>query len=208
MTQDSTSTKIVSAPRLDGKMVKYITTLSVVVVNESQYQITNFSTQEIDGDKVYPENVHRLESEKLIFTPNDVIHRFMQKEKNIRPIRIGSLDVYPVLYEIKPGFTIDINIPCDLIFDAINKIDPQQEFKKETRGRRKKYTNPEERKIVQQKHALLHHYRKEALKNYLKSNPNDDYITVKVKVESKVLGSVNEEITYKRLSDGSYRKLQ
>ena len=84
---------------------------------------------------------------------------------------------------------------------------PKQEIKKETRGRHKKYASDVERKEAQQKHALLHHYRKEALENYLKSNPNDDIITVKVDVSSRVLGEFNEEITYKKLPDGSYRKL-
>ena len=131
----------------------------------------------------------------------------MHKDKTIRPVRMGSLDVYPIHYEMKPGLMTDINIPCDLILDVIEKV-PKPVIKKETRGRHKKYSNDNDRKVAQQRHALLHHYRKEALMNYLKSNPNDDIITVKVNVESKVLGNISEEITYKRLTDGSYRKLQ
>ena len=94
----------------------------------------------------------------------------------------------------------------NVILSDTEKI-PKQEIKKETRGRHKKYASDVERKEAQQKHALLHHYRKEALENYLKSNPNDEIITVKVDVSSRVLGEFNEEITYKKLPDGSYRKL-
>ena len=43
----------------------------------------------------------------------------------------------------------------------------------------------------------MHHYRKEALEKYLKSNPNDEIITVKVNVSSKVLGDFNENELYK-----------
>ena len=44
--------------------------------------------------------------------------------------------------------------------------------------------------------------------NYLKSNPNDDIITVLVQISSRVLGDIHEEIKYKKLQDGSYRKIQ
>ena len=207
MSEEYKAVKIIYAPRFDGKMIKYITELGVVVVNESQYKLTMFSTQEIEDVNVYPETVHYLGSEQIIFSPNDIIHRLMHKDKTIRPVRMGSLDVYPIHYEMKPGLMTDINIPCDLILDVIEKV-PKPMIKKETRGRHKKYSNDNDRKVAQQRHALLHHYRKEALTNYLKSNPNDDIITVKVNVESKVLGIISEEITYKRLTDGSYRKLQ
>ena len=207
MSEEYKAVKIIYAPRFDGKMIKYITELGVVVVNESQYKFTMFSTQEIEDVNVYPETVHYLAGEQIIFSPNDIIHRLMHKDKTIRPVRMGSLDVYPIHYEMKPGLMTDINIPCDLILDVIEKI-PKPVIKKETRGRHKKYSNDNDRKVAQQRHALLHHYRKEALTNYLKSNPNDDIITVKVNVESKVLGTISEEITYKRLADGSYRKLQ
>lgn len=199
--------KVVYAPKFDGEMVKYITEIAIIV-DEGKYKITKFSTQEIDSQLyAHPERVHNLSSEQIIFNPDDVIHRLMHKDKNVRPIRMGTLDVYPIDYEIKPGVMTHFNIPSDLILDVIEKI-PKQEDKKETRGRHKKYSNDIDRKVAQQRHALLHHYRKEALTNYLKSNPNDDIITVKVNVESKVLGNICEEITYKRLTDGSYRKLQ
>ena len=207
MNQEYKAVKIIYAPRCDGKMIKYITELAGISINESQYQLTKFSTQEIEDVNVYPETVHYLASEEIIFNPDDIIHRLTHKGKNIRPIRMGTLDVYPINYEVKPHVMTHFNIPSDLILDVIEKI-PKRDDKKETRGRHKKYSNDIDRKVAQQRHALLHHYRKEALTNYLKSNPNDDIITVKVNVESKVLGNISEEITYKRLTDGSYRKLQ
>lgn len=207
MNTEYKAVKIIYAPRFDGKVIKYITELAGISLNESQYQLTMFSTQEIEDVNVYPETVHYLSSEQIIFNPNDVIHRLTHKGNIIRPVRMGSMDVYPIHYEMKPNAMTHFNIPSDLILDVIEKI-PKQENKKETRGRHKKYSNDNDRKVAQQRHALLHHYRKEALMNYLKSNPNDDIITVKVNVESKVLGNISEEITYKRLTDGSYRKLQ
>ena len=207
MNTEYKAVKIIYAPRFDGKVIKYITELAGISLNESQYQLTMFSTQEIEDVNVYPETVHYLSSEQIIFNPNDVIHRLTHKGNIVRPVRMGSMDVYPIHYEMKPNAMTHFNIPSDLILDVIEKI-PKQENKKETRGRHKKYSNDNDRKVAQQRHALLHHYRKEALMNYLKSNPNDDIITVKVNVESKVLGNISEEITYKRLTDGSYRKLQ
>ncbi len=207
MSEEYKAVKIIYAPRFDGKMIKYITELGVVVVNESQYKFTMFSTQEIEDVNVYPETVHYLAGEQIIFSPNDIIHRLMHKDKTIRPVRMGSLDVYPIHYEMKPGLMTDINIPCDLILDVIEKV-PKPMIKKETRGRHKKYSNDNDRKVAQQKHALLHHYRKEALEKYLQTHPHDDMITVKVNISSRVLGEFNEEISYKRLQDGSYRKIQ
>ena len=98
---------------------------------------------------------------------------------------------------------------CFLVKMANWVFDPRRRlnYMMEARGRRKKYLNDDERKEAQQKHALIHHYRKEALENYLKSNPNDDIITVLVNISSRVLGEFNEEIKYKKLQDGSYRKL-
>lgn len=207
MNTEYKAVKIIFAPKFDGKMTKFITEIAAISLNETKYQITMFSTQEIEDVNVFPETVHYLASEQIIFNPNDIIHRLTHKGNIIRPVRMGSLDVYPIHYEMKPNVRTHFNIPSDLILDVIEKI-PKQENKKETRGRHKKYTNDIDRKVAQQRHALLHHYRKEALTNYLKSNPNDDIITVKVNVESKVLGNISEEITYKRLTDGSYRKLQ
>ena len=206
MSQYTTSTKIINASHFDGKKAKYITTLQLNDVGESKYQIMTFITKEIDdSNNVYPEIIHHLENENIIYSPNE-IKKLTHKNNNIRPVRMGSLDVYVIIYDSKPGWVQEANIPCELITDAIEQI-PKHEIKKETRGRHKKYASDVERKEAQQRHALLHHYRKEALENYLKSNPNDEIITVKVDVSSRVLGEFNEEITYKKLPDGSYRKL-
>ena len=200
-----TSTDIVSAARFDGKRIDYLVELSVEAVNESQYRITTFSTQEVEMNKTYSEIVHDLRGENIIYS-SDKINKLTHKDNNVRPIRIDKIDVYSIIYESKPGWVEEANIPCKLIEAAIKKI-PKSEIKVENRGRHKKYSTEVARKEAQQCHALLHHYRKEALENYLKSNPHDEIITVKVNVSSKVLGEFNEEISYKRLQDGSYRKV-
>jgi hypothetical protein len=206
MKQTYTSSKIVSATRFDGKPIDYICELTIQPLNQEQFQIVDFSTQEFELNKMCPETIHKLSNENIIYSPNE-IQKLTHNNKNIRPIKIDKIDVYPIIYESKPGWVEEANIPCDLITDAIEKI-PKQEIKKETRGRHKKYASDVERKEAQQKHALLHHYRKEALENYLKSNPNDDIITVLVQISSRVLGEINEEIKYRKLQDGSYRKIQ
>ena len=206
MCQTASASKIIIASRFDGKKAKYLTSLTINVINESQYQIMSYITREIGDNQIFPEIIHPLADEEIIYSPNDILHKMCHKRAVIRPIRMGQLSVYTIIYNSKPGWVEEANIPCELIDDAIAAV-PKPEIKKETRGRHKKYSSDVERKEAQQRHALLHHYRKEALENYLKSNPNEEIITVKVVVSSKVLGEINEEITYKKLQDGSYRKI-
>ena len=205
MKQTYTSSKIVSAKGFDGKTTEYMCELIIQPLNKDQFQIVQFSTQDLELNKMCLETFHKLSDENIIYSPNE-IQKLTHNNKNIRPIKIDKIDVYPIIYDSKPGWVEECNIPCELILKTIEKI-PKQEIKKETRGRHKKYASDVERKEAQQKHALLHHYRKEALENYLKSNPNDDIITVLVNISSRVLGEFDEEIKYKKLQDGSYRKL-
>ena len=206
MFEQYTSTEIISATRFDGKSVDYIVELTIEPVNESSFKIVKFTTQEFKINNSYPESVHDLRAEHIIYCPNK-INKLTHKETIIRPIRVDKIDVYPIIYDSKPGWVQEANIPCKLIHSAIAKV-PNQEIKAETRGRHKKYSSDNERRLAQQRHALLHHYRKEALENYLKSNPNEEIITVRVNVSSRVLGNLHEEITYKKLPDGTYRKVQ
>lgn len=207
MSGELTASKIVMATRFDGKKVKYLTSLTMNVVNESQYQIMSYVTREIEASNGASETFHPLEDEEIIYSPNDLLHKLTHKGDVIRPSRIDKLDVYTIIYESRPGWVEEANIPCELFDDVIDKI-PKPVIKKETRGRHKKYSNDNDRKVAQQKHALLHHYRKEALEKYLQTHPHEDIITVKVNISSRVLGEFNEEISYKRLQDGSYRKIQ
>ena len=199
------STEMISATRFDGNSVDYIVELFIEAVNESTFKIVKFTTQELKINNSYPEIIHDLRGENIIYSP-DKINKLTHKDNNIRPIRIDKIDVYPIIYDSKPGWVSEANIPCKLIEETIKKV-PKSEVKVETRGRHKKYSSELDRKEAQQRHALLHHYRKEALENYLKSNPHDEIITIKVNVSSKVLGDFNEEISYKKLRDGSYRKV-
>ena len=206
MSGQLSASKIVIASRFDGKKVKYLTSLTMNVVNESQYQIMSYLTKEIGDSQLFPETIHPLADEEIIYSPNDILHKLCHKGSVIRPIRMGKLDVYTIIYDSKPGWVEEANIPCDLIDEAIALV--PKPAKTETRGRHKKYSNDVDRKEAQQKHALLHHYRKEALEKYLKTNPHEEMITVKVDISSRVLGEISEEISYKRLQDGSYRKIQ
>ena len=206
MFEQYTSTEIISATRFDGKSVDYIVELTIEPVNESSFKIVKFTTQEFKINNSYPEIVHDLRGENIIYCPNK-INKLTHKENIVRPSCIDKIDVYTIIYDSKPGWVQEANIPCKLIHEAIEKV-PNKEIKVETRGRHKKYSNDIDRKLAQQRHALLHHYRKEALENYLKSNPNEEIITVKVNVSSRVLGDLHEEITYKKLPDGTYRKVQ
>ena len=200
------TSKVISATRFDGKLTNYLVELTIQPLNNSTFQIIDYSIQELEIDQAYPKTVHRLIDENIIYSPNE-IKKLTHRNNSISPNRIDKIDCYTIIYDSKPGWVEEANIPCELITEAIEKF-PKQEIKKETRGRHKKYASDVERKEAQQKHALLHHYRKEALENYLKTNPNDDVITVLVKISSRVLGEIDEEITYKKLRDGSYRKLQ
>ena len=206
MPEQFTSTKTVYANDFSGKMKKYNCSLSISVIEEGKYRIESFNLNQIENDEVVERIENDLSKHEITYEIINNRQFLMQNGKKIKPIEIGTITVYPVLYFIDNWNLTDCNIPCSMILDAIEQV-PKQEIKKETRGRHKKYSNDVERKEAQQRHALLHHYRKEALENYLKSNPNDEIITVKVVVSSKVLGEINEEITYKKLQDGSYRKL-
>ena len=206
MTPQITSTKTVYAKDFSGKLQNYDCSLTISVLEKGKYRIESFNLNKVVNYEVVERIENDLSKQEITYEITNDQQYLLQKGQKIRPIELGTLTVYPIVY--CDNFLIyDCNIPCSMILDAIEKI-PKQEIKKEARGRRKKYLNDDERKEAQQKHALIHHYRKEALENYLKSNPNDEIITVKVNVSSKVLGEFNEEITYKRLQDGSYRKTQ
>ena len=205
MSQEATLSKVIFATKFNGETTGYEVELCLKrLEDDNKYQIMTYVLKEPLSTKIL---FHDLEKEKIIYSVNE-IKKLTHGEKNIRPIVIDKIDVYNIVYELKNGWVEECNIPCDLIIDTINKLNPEIDLRKETRGRPKRYNSDEERKTIQQKHALLHHYRKEALKNYLKTNPNADNITVKVNIKSKVLGSISEEIKYKRLPDGSYRKVQ
>ena len=74
MSQYTTSTKIITASRFDGKKANYITTLQLNDVGESKYQIMSFITKEIDdSNNVYPEIIHHLENENIIYSPNEIV---------------------------------------------------------------------------------------------------------------------------------------
>jgi hypothetical protein len=206
MSEQIQSTKTVYARDFSGKLRKYDCFLSISVIEEGKYRIESFDLDQIENDEVVERIKNDLSKHEITYEIINDQQYLTQKGKKIRPIELGTLTVYPVVYCINNFNLFDCNIPCSMILDAIEKI-PKQESKKETRGRHKKYLNDDERKEAQQRHALMHHYRKEALEKYLKSNPNDEIISVKVNVSSKVLGEFNEEITYKRLQDGSYRKI-
>jgi hypothetical protein len=206
MSNEATSTKIIYAPTLIGKMIKYMTELTVEQLDNSRFLLTRFGMKEYDDKNIiFHEFGYALGDDELISSKYNIPPSLTEKSKSVKPTSRGSLDVYTIKLNTFNGKTI--NIPSELIYEVVEKF-PELEIKKERRGRPKRYNNDEERKLVQQKHALLYHYRKEALNNYLKTNPNDDFITVEVKIESKVLGTVNETIKYKRLNDGSYRKMQ
>ena len=206
MSKGITSTKTVFARDFGGKLQKYDCFLTISVLEEGKYRIESFNLNQIENDEVVERIENDLSKHEITYEIINDQQYLMQKGKKIKPIEIGTITVYPVLYFIDNWNLTDCNIPCSMILDAIEQV-PKQENKKETRGRHRKYLNDDERKEAQQRHALMHHYRKEALEKYLKSNPNDEIITVKVNVSSKVLGEFNEEITYKRLQDGSYRKI-
>ena len=206
MPEAFTSTKTVYTNDFSGKMKTYDCSLTISVIEEGKYRIESFNLNQIENDEVVERIENDLSKHEITYEIINNRQFLMQNGKKIKPIEIGTITVYPVLYFIDNWNLTDCNIPCSMILDAIEQV-PKQEIKKETRGRHKKYSNDVERKEAQQRHALLHHYRKEALENYLKSNPNDEIITVKVVVSSRVLGEFNEEITYKKLQDGSYRKL-
>ena len=206
MSEQIQSTNTVYTRDFSGKLKKYDCSLTISVIEEGKYRIESFNLNQIKNDEVVERIENDLSKHEITYEIINDQQYLMQKGKKIRPTEIGTLTVYPIVYAIDNWNLSDCNIPCSMILDAIEQV-PKQENKKETRGRHKKYLNDDERKEAQQRHALLHHYRKEALENYLKSNPNDEIITVKVNVSSKVLGEFNEEITYKRLQDGSYRKI-
>ena len=206
MSERITSTKTVYARDFGGKLQKYDCSLTISVLEEGKYRIESFNLDQIENDEVVERIENDLSKHEITYEIINDQQYLMQKGRKIRPTEIGTLTVYPIVYAIDNWKLTDCNIPCSMILDAIEQV-PKQENKKETRGRHRKYLNDDERKEAQQRHALMHHYRKEALEKYLKSNPNDEIITVKVNVSSKVLGEFNEEITYKRLQDGSYRKI-
>ena len=206
MSKGIASTKTVFARDFSGKLRKYDCFLTISVLEEGKYRIESFNLNQIENDEVVERIENDLSKHEITYEITNDQQYLMQKGKKIRPTEIGTITVYPIVYCIDNWNLSDCNIPCSMILDAIEQV-PKQENKKETRGRHRKYLNDDERKEAQQRHALMHHYRKEALEKYLKSNPNDEIITVKVNVSSKVLGEFNEEITYKRLQDGSYRKI-
>ena len=72
------------------------------------------------------------------------------------------------------------------------------------RGRPAIYSTDEERKAKHREQALRHYYRKKAL-NEQQNSHSDDEIRVTINTNSKTLGDIAEDITFKRVN-GRLRK--
>ena len=71
------------------------------------------------------------------------------------------------------------------------------------RGRPTLYSSDEERKAKHREQALRHYYRKKALNQA--NNTNNDEVRVTINTNSKTLGNIAEDITFKRVN-GRLRK--
>ena len=83
-----------------------------------------------------------------------------------------------------------------------NDNEPIKTAKK--RGRPSLYSTDEERKQKHREQALRHYYRKKAL-NESSNSHSDDEVRVTINTNSKTLGTIAEDITFKRVN-GRLRK--
>ena len=70
MKQTYTSSKIVSAKGFDGKTTEYMCELTIQPLNEEQFQIVRFSTQDLELNKMCLETFHKLSDEREIAQSN------------------------------------------------------------------------------------------------------------------------------------------
>ena len=72
MKQTYTSSKIVSAKGFDGKTTEYMCELTIQPLNKDQFQIVQFSTQDLELNKMCLETFHKLSDENIIYSPNEI----------------------------------------------------------------------------------------------------------------------------------------
>ena len=86
MKQTYTSSTIVSPKGFDGKTTEYMCELTIQPLNEEQFQIVQFSTQDLELNKMCLETFHKLSDENIIYSPNE-IKKLTHNNNNIRPIK-------------------------------------------------------------------------------------------------------------------------
>ena len=93
---------------------------------------------------------------------------------------------------------IVLHVPEELKPKDNEPVEPRK------RGRPILYSSDEERKAKHREQALRHYYRKKAL-NEQQNSHSDDEIRVTINTNSKTLGDIAEDITFKRVN-GRLRK--
>ncbi len=96
---------------------------------------------------------------------------------------------------------LTVNVPSEHTIRFESDSEPIKIPKK--RGRPTLYSSDEERKAKHREQALRHYYRKKALNQA--NNTNNDEVRVTINTNSKTLGNIAEDITFKRVN-GRLRK--